>query len=160
MWKKIAEFPNYSVSDKGEIRNDKRNKLLSIAYNQDGYAIVQLWKNNKGYMRRVHRIVLQTFFPIENPEKYEVNHKDCNIKNNNIENLEWCTSEENTNYRLSLNHKRMRPIKVEYLTGEVEIYQSVTECAKHFNTGTTIIDDYTKTQLTERRAIHAIFTYI
>ena len=95
MWKVIEEFPNYSVSTNGEIKNNNTQKLLSIAYNQDGYAIVQLWKNGKGYMRRVHRLVLITFMPIDNSEKYEVNHKDCNTKNNHLDNLEWCTSQEN-----------------------------------------------------------------
>lgn len=160
MWKEIKDFPNYSVSDKGEIKNNKRNKKLSIAYNQDGYAIVQLWKNNKGYMRRVHRLVLEAFSPIENSEKYEVNHKDCNIKNNSLDNLEWCTSKENTDYRLSLNHKRGKRVQVKYLTGEIETYPSILECARHFNVDQKTIQHYIENKLTKRRTIQAEFTYI
>ena len=160
MWKEIKDFPNYSVSDKGEIKNNKRNKKLSIAYNQDGYAIVQLWKNNKGYMRRVHRLVLEAFLPIEDSEKYEVNHKDCNIKNNSLDNLEWCTSKENIEYRLSLNHIHKKPVQVKYLTGEIEIYSSITECAKHFNVDNKAIQHYIENKLTKRRKIQAEFTYL
>ena len=160
MWKEIKDFPNYSVSDKGEIKNNKRNKKLSIAYNQDGYAIVQLWKNNKGYMRRVHRLVLEAFSPIEDSEKYEVNHKDCNIKNNSLDNLEWCTSKENTDYRLSLNHKRGKRVQVKYLTGEIETYPSILECARYFNVDQKTIQHYIENKLTKRRAIQAEFTYI
>ena len=117
-------------------------------------------KNNKGYMRRVHRLVLEAFSPIEDSEKYEVNHKDCNTKNNSLDNLEWCTSKENTEYRLSLNHIRKRPIQVKYLTGEIEIYSSITECAKHFNVDNKAIQHYIENKLTERRKIQAEFTYL
>lgn len=160
MWKEIKDFPNYSISDTGEIKNNKRDKKLSIAYNQDGYAIVQLWKNNKGYMRRVHRLVLETFLPIENSENYEVNHKDCNIKNNSLDNLEWCTSKENTDYRLSLGHTRGRKVQVKYLTGEIEIYSSILECARHFNVDQKAIQHYIENKLTKRRKIQAEFTYV
>lgn len=160
MWKQIKDFPNYSISDTGEIKNNKTNRLLSICYNQDGYAIIQLWRNNKGYTKRVHRLVLENFCPIENSENYEVNHKDCNIKNNSLDNLEWCTSEENTEYRLSLGHVYKRPIQVRYLTGKIEIYPSLTECARHFNVDIKAIQHYIKNKLTKRRKVQAEFTYL
>ena len=160
MWKVIEEFPNYSVSTNGEIKNNNTQKLLSIAYNQDGYAIVQLWKNGKGYMRRVHRLVLITFMPIDNSEKYEVNHNDCNTKNNHLDNLEWCTSQENIQYRLKLNHKRKKSVQVKYITGEIQVFNSVLECAKYFKVDPKAIEHYIKNKLTPRRKIQAEFTYV
>lgn len=48
--------------------------------------------------KKVHRLVAQTFIP--NPDNLpEVNHKDCNRKNNNVENLEWCSKSYNRQYR-------------------------------------------------------------
>ena len=111
-------------------------------------------------MRRVHRLVLETFSPIENSENYEVNHKDCNIKNNSLDNLEWCTSKENTDYRLSLGHTRGRKVQVKYLTGEIEIYSSILECARHFNVDQKAIQHYIENKLTKRRKIQAEFTYV
>ena len=160
MWKQIPDFPNYSISDTGEVKNNQRNQLLSIAYNQRGYAIVQLWKNGKGYMKRVHRLVLEAFNPIQNSKDYEVNHKDCNIKNNNLNNLEWCTSQENIHYRDKLEHTRKRKVKVTYPNGNIEIYDSVTKCAEHFGISDRAIRDYIKYNLSSKRKIQADFTYL
>lgn len=160
MWKIIKDFPNYSVSDMGEIKNNKTNKLLSICQNQEGYKIVQLWKNHKGYMKRVHRLVLENFKPCENMEFLEVNHLDCNISNNSLENLEWCTSKENIQYKLNLGHNRHKEVKVEFLNGDVIYFHSITECAKYFNIDKKAVYRYVQYQLTPRRKIQANFSFI
>ena len=50
---------------------------------------VPLYKNKKRKLFQVHRLVAQTFVP--NPNNLpQINHKDGNPLNNNIDNLEWC----------------------------------------------------------------------
>lgn len=51
---------------------------------------------------------MMAFCPIENMEKLEVNHIDGDKRNNNLYNLEWCTSSENQKhaYRMGLNKLR------------------------------------------------------
>jgi hypothetical protein len=42
----------------------------------------------------LHRLIAEAF--IENPNNYPfVNHIDGNKKNNNLNNLEWCTQSQN-----------------------------------------------------------------
>ena len=61
------------------------------------YNYVILYKNGKGKIKKIHRLVAESF--IENPNELEcVNHKDENKRNNVVSNLEWCTKKYNCNY--------------------------------------------------------------
>ena len=61
---------------------------------KNGYLELKLFKDGKRKFYLIHRLVALNF--IENPEnKAQINHKDCNKKNNHFINLEWVTSKEN-----------------------------------------------------------------
>ena len=95
MWKQYLNT-HYSISNDGQVRNDKTNKILSQSTQQD-YKHVTLNIDGKAKRMKVHRLVAQTF--LENPEnKPYVNHKDGNRSNNNVSNLEWVTPSENTKH--------------------------------------------------------------
>jgi hypothetical protein len=85
---------NYSVSTEGRIRNDKTNKLKAMDNTSDGYYKVDLYSEGKRETHRVHRLVGQAF--ILNPDNLpQINHKDGNKQNNNVENLEWVDNSQN-----------------------------------------------------------------
>lgn len=97
MWQKINEFNVYSVSDSGEVRNDRTGKILKQYIDKDGYYRVTLHMDKRRGWRGVARLVAEAFVP--NPNNYPVvNHKDENKSNNSADNLEWCTASYNTNY--------------------------------------------------------------
>lgn len=62
-----------------------------------GYLIVVLRDKKHKKTCRVHRLVAQQFIG-DIPAGYVVNHKDYNVKNNNVNNLEICTQKENVRY--------------------------------------------------------------
>ena len=75
----------------------KTERTLQQGTQKTGYNYVNLSKNSKTCTKRVHRLVAEAF--ISNPNNLpEVNHKDEDKSNNNVENLEWCTREYNLNY--------------------------------------------------------------
>lgn len=89
-WRKIEEFPRYSVSNKGNIRDDRTGKIRKTTISNVGYPIVSI----NGSARLVHRLECAAFIP--NPDnKPTVNHKDGNRSNNDLNNLEWATYHEN-----------------------------------------------------------------
>lgn len=93
---RLTEFPDYGIDENGSITSYKREPPINMTpkKNKDGYLVVGLRVNNKKYFRFVHRLVAQSF--ITNPlSKEQVNHKDGNILNNCVSNLEWCTLQEN-----------------------------------------------------------------
>lgn len=94
---KIKDYPNYFITDDGQVWSKNRNKFLSPNPNKQGYLKVSLWKDGKSTTKPIHRLVAETFIP--NPNNFsQVNHKDENKLNNSVENLEWCSEDYNTNY--------------------------------------------------------------
>lgn len=115
VWKDIKGYEGlYQVSNTGHVRALNYSgtkgfvKELVLAPNAKGYLRVGLTKNRKQRYHRVHRLVYETFIG-EIPEKMEINHKDENRQNNNLENLEICSHTYNVNYgtRLARLSKRM-----------------------------------------------------
>ena len=97
MEKAITGYPNYIIFDDGRVYSKITNKFLKPSYS-GGYLTVELF-SERGKSRRilVHRLVAMAFIP--NPYNYpQVNHKDENKTNNNVDNLEWCTAKYNMNY--------------------------------------------------------------
>lgn len=109
-WKEIKGFEGlYEISSTGKVRSlDKvvlcragktriiKGKELILTKNC-GYLMIVLHKDHKAFSRLVHRMVAEAFIP--NPNNYpQVNHKDEDKTNNNVENLEWCSCEYNNNY--------------------------------------------------------------
>lgn len=87
----------YCVSNEGEVFSYKSNKILRPTIDSDGYMIVGLYKDGAQKKQKVHRLVAEHF--LENPLGFpQVNHKDENKQNNNVENLEWCDEKYNINY--------------------------------------------------------------
>ena len=110
-WKPVVGYENlYEVSNLGRIRSfDRwvkskngsiricRGRILKPYTNKDGYLCVVLSKNNKQKTFRVNRLVAQAF--LDNPNNLpQVNHKDENKQNNNVENLEFCDCKYNINF--------------------------------------------------------------
>ena len=98
-WKDIKGYEGlYQVSNIGRVRSlGNRSNHKGIKYltpKEERYKRVKLYKNSKGKMFMVHRLVAEAFIP-NHFNKKEVNHIDGNKYNNKVVNLEWVTREEN-----------------------------------------------------------------
>lgn len=86
---------DYYATEDGKIYSSYKNDFLKPHVNYKGYETVDLFISGKYKRMFVHRLILSTFCPVENMGKLQVNHIDCNKRNNNVNNLEWCTNIEN-----------------------------------------------------------------
>lgn len=106
LWKTLVYqgkiFEKFDVSTDGKIRNSRTCRVYKTWINKyTGYEqiCVSLGESNKKKIFKIHKAVAETF--ISNPEnKPEVNHKDGNKLNNNVDNLEWVTSSENMRHAI------------------------------------------------------------
>lgn len=106
IWKEIPGFTDYKVSNLGRVKSNNKGKNLIIKPhpNTGGYLQVDLYENKKKKIYQVHQLVAVAFLGhVIDGIKLVVNHKDFNIKNNNLSNLEIVTSRENCNKK-HLNH--------------------------------------------------------
>lgn len=92
-WKPVEGYEEmYAVSDEGEVISFHK---LKPRENNCGYLCVVLCKeNHKPKQHFIHRLVASAFLSSDD-KQMQVNHKDKDRHNNNVENLEWCTPKEN-----------------------------------------------------------------
>jgi hypothetical protein len=102
-WKDIDGYEGlYQINTNGQVmtfncNHTKKTTIMKPHLVGHGYMQIGL-RNGKGQKSfLVHRLVAKAFIP--NPNNYpQVNHKNENITDNTVGNLEWCTSKYNYNY--------------------------------------------------------------
>lgn len=96
---------------------------------------IQVRTNNKNWP--LHQLVMKYFGPPKPGSEYEIDHKDRNKLNNNINNLRWVTKQENANNRkssLPVGQRRCdMSFKEYYRQRQAERYKKYPEKIKEAN---------------------------
>lgn len=98
-----GQVTDYGVTRAGDVWSFKNKKPLKLKpiKNAYGYLVVNVYLENAIRQFRIHRLVATTFIPNDHPDTHiDVNHKDGNKTNNDIDNLEWCTPKYNTEHAI------------------------------------------------------------
>ena len=148
-WLDIKDYEGYyQVSNYGRIKSLNRVVKNGSGYRNTGerilkqtrpkdsahYPSVILCKNGKTKNILVHRVVAEAFIPNKDKKKTQINHKDENRLNNNVNNLEWCTPAYNIIYNnrhimiaKNTNHcKRWKSVFCEELQQEFRSIRSAS----------------------------------
>lgn len=136
IWKAVAGYEDlYEVSDHGNVRSLDRRKhagkgryytlpgrVMALVPDKDGYSTVVLQGRGKPKCAKVHRMVATAFIRSPGDEE-DVNHKDADVSNNRVGNLEWCTRSYNildSFYRTTAPRRKaskMSPVVAEKMGG-------------------------------------------
>ena len=126
---------HYTITENGQIFSIRSNKFIKPFLTEDGYHRIELSKNGVGKKHRVHILLLESFSPNPDPDKYDqVNHWDGNKTNNVLENLKWSNDEENRDHAINvLGYTHCSPVKIkriDILTKEEVIFKTKHSAAK------------------------------
>lgn len=88
---------SYLISNYTRVYSLISGRFLKQRINKTtGYAEINLMSVDGDCMKvNIHRILMMTFSPNINSDKYVINHIDGNKLNNSLSNLEWCTEKYN-----------------------------------------------------------------
>ena len=142
IWRVLPGVPGIEVSTFGNVRTLDRvvssengtrflkGRVLKQSKNNRGYPMVHIPIDGKKITKLVHRLVAQTF--LSNPDNLpEVNHKDCDRTNSNVENLEFCTPKYNSQYREKFGEALGSPVfAISLSTLEVLHFRSQQEAGQ------------------------------
>lgn len=134
VWKDIVDYDEkYEVSSLGNVRNKKTGRILKPVV-KGGYLGVGLSNIIEKKNFRVHQLVCKAFIPnIQN--KPQINHKDKNKANNNVNNLEWVTAKENNEHRSfgvkQTTNQNLQVYRIDIKTNQIlEKYNSIQEASE------------------------------
>lgn len=142
-WRSTPRSDKYDVNEDGLVRNHKTGHILKPCSTGCGYQKVGLYYDGEYHNERIHRLVAETF--IDRPDGCDVvNHIDGDKRNNRVDNLEWCTSKDNSlhayamglRYRPETSGVPARPVEI-LETGEH--FKSASECARYIKASSSSV---------------------
>ena len=112
-WKEIADFEGlYLISSFGRVKSIINNKILTPCIVRANGLVVGLMRNGKVEKRQISRLVAAAFIP--NPDnKPCVDHIDGVRFHNFVENLRWCSINENNNFDIAIRNKTKYDFPIE-----------------------------------------------
>lgn len=131
-WKIIKEFPNYQVSNYGNVKNRVTGKILKPLNSTNYYRVCLYDQQGLHKYVSIHRLVISYFVDNPYPNTLEyVNHIDENKHNNRADNLEWCTAHYNYNWSKDSAIKGSIKSAIERgVNKEIVVYNVWTQKAK------------------------------
>lgn len=160
-FRQIPGFPDYVINCEGKIYNLARDcyqgtHVMQRSPGQTGHAYVKATlKRLDGSLAftAVHRLLCMAFKPVDGYEHLQVNHIDGNTLNNKLDNLEWCTAQENIHHsgRSKLT-RNCAPITIREIdTNTVRHFPTYTAAAEFYAMNRDAIAFRVKNRLGDRR---------
>lgn len=124
---------DYRITENGEVWSPYRGwHEIKLSEIEKGYLRAGLMTDKGRKFFMVHRLVLEAYNPVENSLILQVNHIDGDKHNNNLNNLEWCTNQENMDHAMA--NGLAKKAKGEDVGGAKLKESEVIEIAKRLST--------------------------
>lgn len=107
-WKTINGYPDYAISNDGQVKSLRYNRVLKQSASDTSYLYVNLINNKRKKTTAIHKLVIEHFGKGPPHIKSVVDHIDSNKQNNHIDNLEWVSISENTSRAYGNQDKKIK----------------------------------------------------
>lgn len=140
----IPNTKGYTVTRNGDVYSAK-GELCKVYTNGDGYKGVSIqWQ---GYKRKstvgLQRLLLLTFKPPPiNPVHLTANHKDRDVANNDLDNLEWLSVAHN-NLHAALTEENPLTYRIVVISndGDINFFYNLKGAAEYLTDDTLIVTE-------------------
>lgn len=145
VFKPIEGFPGYYISNLGRVQSRKRTNpiIVSTSTSRLGYKMAVLWNNNKLMTLYIGRTVLAAFedYPAD-PWLCYCHHKNGDLEDCRLDNLEWIVCETTADYDPSKSHRKgvLKPKFTKDRMTEAKYNQSRSTIEKAVMTRTRTIE--------------------
>ena len=113
----------YAITKDGKVWSHYNNKFLQTPPTKSGYFRLTLCSDKKRMNKFVHRLVAEAY--ISNPDnKPYINHIDSDKTNNIVDNLEWCTYEENMTHSREFGVNTSKRLSIDEASEICEAYDT------------------------------------
>lgn len=140
----IPGYSRYRINREGVVRNIVLGIEMSSYVDKYGYIFFGLTPDvGKRVPIGLHRLMAFSFLPIPaNFYRLDVNHINGIKKDNNFDNLEWCTRKHNNQHarKLGLNTDNLVVYVRDVTTGAVTEYYSIASCEDSLGLGKNTVN--------------------
>ena len=117
-FKQIDNYPDYFISNQGRLYSSKTKRFIGNINKKIGYKMATLSHGRKTATLYIHHLVMEYFGEKQPQIDFEIDHKDRNKLNNEIENIQWVSHEENLKNRNAYKKDRKKRLTKR----EIEIF--------------------------------------
>ncbi len=117
-FKQIKDFPDYFISNQGRLYSTKTKRFIGNINKKIGYKMATLSLGRKSDTLYIHHLVMRYFGEPKPEIDFEIDHRDKNGLNNDINNLRWVSHQVNLENRNAYRKDRKKRLTKR----EIEIF--------------------------------------
>lgn len=142
----IPRYPLLYINLKQEVLDSRYDMIMMAYVGYYDYLKVDIVGLMSGVL--IHRAMAETFLDSGNldPKKYQVNHKDGDKLNNDLDNLEFVTRSQNSvhAFKTGLRSDNRAVLCKDLRTGKVIRFYSMNECSRIIASNQGYLSNYLK----------------